>query len=175
MNAFTIGQLLFRRKRPTSNASFLSSSFPKFHLSILLLDNSLIVASSTIFFLYLSRFLFRTMRRNERDPQNAAELNLNLRQRENIDAAKKGTLRVNINSPRINHGRLLLFSSSSSIPFCSPLITRSRSRSGCQPGTISRVWHRGKLMAISLDSTRRRCEKPIAYIDAIPSYASPNL
>lgn len=33
----------------------------------------------------------------------AAKLNLNLRERENIDVTKKEALRVNTNSPRINH------------------------------------------------------------------------
>lgn len=34
----------------------------------------------------------------------SAKLNLNLRERENIDVTKKEAIRVNTNSPRINHG-----------------------------------------------------------------------
>lgn len=43
-----------------------------------------------IFFLHdRFEFISKKKRKKSRNPRNAAELNLNLRQRENIDAAKK--------------------------------------------------------------------------------------
>lgn len=53
----------------------------------------------------------------------AAKLNLNLRERENIDVTKKEALRVNTNSPRINHGDCYYSDAGSS-----GLITRQKVR-----------------------------------------------